>query len=121
MILAFNFVLYAVGIGAEARFVLTGVGGIAYNGLLDGGPTGQTFGKKILKVRVVDDDTASPIGTGRGMGRALVPVAIGVIGVTPLLGLVAFVLGLLDGLWPLWDARRQTWHDKAVGSVVVVA
>ena len=27
--------------------------------------------------------------------------------------------GLLDVLSPLWDGRRQTWHDKAVNSVVV--
>lgn len=34
------------------------------------------------------------------------------------LGAVPFV-GLLDVLWPLWDARNQTIHDK-VGSVVVI-
>ena len=26
---------------------------------------------------------------------------------------------LLDGLWPLWDPRRQALHDKIAGSVVV--
>jgi hypothetical protein len=27
--------------------------------------------------------------------------------------------GLADVLWPLWDAKRQTLHDKLVGRVVV--
>jgi hypothetical protein len=29
------------------------------------------------------------------------------------------VPGLVDHLWPLRDSRRQSWHDKAVRSVVV--
>jgi uncharacterized RDD family membrane protein YckC len=28
-------------------------------------------------------------------------------------------VGLLDVLWPLWDAKNQTLHDKAVGTVVL--
>jgi uncharacterized RDD family membrane protein YckC len=28
-------------------------------------------------------------------------------------------LGLIDLLWPLWDDRRQTLHDKTVGSLVI--
>ena len=27
--------------------------------------------------------------------------------------------GMLDLLWPLWDPRRQTLHDKAVDSYVI--
>jgi uncharacterized RDD family membrane protein YckC len=29
------------------------------------------------------------------------------------------VLILLSDFWPLWDKKRQTLHDKAVGTVVV--
>jgi uncharacterized RDD family membrane protein YckC len=29
--------------------------------------------------------------------------------------------GIIDLLWPLWDDRRQTLHDKAVGCYVIVA
>ena len=32
-----------------------------------------------------------------------------------------FVPAFIDGLWPLWDHRRQSWHDKAVRSIVVNA
>ena len=27
--------------------------------------------------------------------------------------------GILDDLWPLWDARKQTLHDKVVSTLVV--
>ena len=38
--------------------------------------------------------------------------------------IVSFLVGassasFLDNLSPLWDARRQAWHDKVVHSVVV--
>jgi uncharacterized RDD family membrane protein YckC len=26
---------------------------------------------------------------------------------------------LLGYLWAIWDANKQTWHDKAAGSFVV--
>ena len=26
---------------------------------------------------------------------------------------------VLDNLAPLWDKRRQAWHDKVAGSIVV--
>ena len=35
------------------------------------------------------------------------------------LTLVPFVGSLLDLLWPLWDPRNQTLHDKAAGTVVL--
>ncbi len=29
------------------------------------------------------------------------------------------IVGVLDVLWPLWDQKNQTLHDKAVGTVVL--
>jgi uncharacterized RDD family membrane protein YckC len=87
-----------------------------YDGLLDGGPTGQTLGKRVVKIKVIDERTAGTIGVGRGVGRSLFQSALGLPSqVIPLLQL----LPLVDVLWPLWDQQRQGWHDKAVGSVVV--
>jgi hypothetical protein len=34
------------------------------------------------------------------------------------LGIIVIPL-LISDLAPLWDARRQTWQDKAVATVVV--
>jgi len=43
-------------------------------------------------------------------------------GVVALLGIVSFLFNLLiavDLLWPLWDARNQTVHDKVARTVVL--
>jgi uncharacterized RDD family membrane protein YckC len=94
--------------------------GFLYNGLLDGGAAGQTIGKRALRIRVVDDATGGLLGPQRGLTRALLPLAFGVASI---LGDQTFAFAALastlDGLWPLWDRRRQTWHDKSAGSVVV--
>src|SRR2546423_2253971 len=74
------------------------------------GRSGQTLGKRWLRLRVVDAETGVAIGYGRAFGRWLL-VAV--------LNFLCGLLGLLDGLWPLWDQQNQTWHDKAVSSVVV--
>jgi len=91
-----------------------------YNGLLDGGPRGQTIGKRVMHIRAVSADTGGLIGVERGFLRALLPLALGVVGLlgagTAALGLVVI---LLDDLWPLWDPQRQSLHDKIAGSIVV--
>jgi uncharacterized RDD family membrane protein YckC len=79
---------------------------VAYFTALEGGPTGQTIGKRLMGIRVVDFDTGGPIGYPRGLirylGRAL----------------SSFVL-YIGYLWMLWDREAQTWHDKIASTVVV--
>jgi uncharacterized RDD family membrane protein YckC len=72
------------------------------------GTTGQTPGNAALGIRVVDlrDGTGAPIGYVRAFVRWVVSI-------------VSFVVILLGYLWMLWDPEKQTWHDKAVGSVVI--
>jgi uncharacterized RDD family membrane protein YckC len=70
---------------------------------------GATPGMRITGNRLVDVNSGLPIGTGRGFGRALFA------------NLISSSLCALGYLWALWDGRRQTWHDKVVGSVVVKA
>jgi uncharacterized RDD family membrane protein YckC len=80
----------------------------------------QRIGIRALGVGVVDVETVELIGSQRGLMRALLPLAFGVLSI---LSDSAFAIGAiaatLDGLWPLWDPQRQAWHDKAAGSVVV--
>lgn len=71
------------------------------------GRTGQTWGRKILDIKVVGEATGQPIGFGRALGRELFANVIS--------GQI-FYLGYL---WMLWDDKQQTWHDKVVGSIVV--
>jgi uncharacterized RDD family membrane protein YckC len=72
------------------------------------GRTGQTPGDAVMSIKVVDfrDGTGAPLGYGRAFVRCLVSIVSG------------FVI-LLGYLWMLWDGEKQTWHDKAAGSVVV--
>lgn len=71
------------------------------------GRTGQTWGRKIVGVRVVDKNTGQPLGTGRAFGRLLLE------------GLLSGPICWLGYLWMLWDKDRQTWHDKIVNGQVV--
>jgi uncharacterized RDD family membrane protein YckC len=71
---------------------------------------GQTYGKRIMKIRVAPLDPARPLTRGALARRWLV------MGPGSLLPGV----GLLDGLWQLWDQPyRQCLHDKFAGTVVV--
>lgn len=86
---------------------------LVYYAVMNGSEKGQTVGKMLMKIQVRDAATGGPIGIGRGFGRSGVYI-----------GLAALTCGigaLIDGLWPLWDAKRQALHDKAVSSVVVDA
>jgi uncharacterized RDD family membrane protein YckC len=70
------------------------------------GRTGQTPGRKAAAITVVDKHTGQPIGAGKALGRYLFSIISG----------WPCYLGFL---WMLWDADKQTWHDKIVNSIVV--
>jgi uncharacterized RDD family membrane protein YckC len=64
-----------------------------------------------MGIPVVNQETGHPIGGPVGLLRWLVGWAISAF--TCGLG------GLLDVLWPLFDAKKRTIHDMVVGSVVI--
>ncbi len=102
-------VVYAVllrFVSDEAAYGLYILAGVVYYTLLEGGPTGQTLGKKALGIRVVDFDVGGSIGYGRGLIRYLARI------------LSAIPCGL-GYFWMLWDKEKQTWHDKLSMSAVV--
>lgn len=79
---------------------------IAYFVYLEGGPTGQTIGKRALGIRVIGFDTGGPIGYGRAFIRWI--------------GRYVSALVIYIGyLWMLWDREKQCWHDKFANDVVV--
>ncbi|KOT98630.1 RDD domain containing protein [Streptomyces sp. NRRL F-5755] len=88
-----------------ALAVLTGIAGMLFL-IAKEGSTGQTPGKKALKIRVVREATGQPLGFGMAFVRKLCHAVDG-----PLCGLGYW--------WPLWDEKSQTFADKIVGSVVV--
>jgi len=67
-----------------------------------------TPGKMIIGARIVDAITAQPPSTGQLVGRyfgyyvSMIPLFLGMI-------------------WVAFDPRKQGWHDKLAGTVVVRA
>ncbi|MGY6654842.1 RDD family protein [Amycolatopsis sp. TRM77291] len=89
------------GLGYLAGFAWT-----VYNRWIKMGTTGQSLGKKILKIKLVRESDGQPIG--------------------PLMAFVRDLCHNLDGwvcglgyLWPLWDEKNQTFADKILSTVVV--
>jgi uncharacterized RDD family membrane protein YckC len=73
-----------------------------------GGSTGQSVGKKLLGIRLVRANDGQVIGGGLGIGRYF-------------LHILDALPCLIGYLWPLWDAKKQTFADKIVGSIVIKA
>jgi uncharacterized RDD family membrane protein YckC len=71
---------------------------------------GHTLGMAWMKLDAVEAvEGRTPIGPARAAIRSL---AAGLLTIVP-------VAAFLDVLWPLWDRRNQTLHDKAAGTVVL--
>ncbi len=84
-------------------FFLAAVAFFFYNVYLLG-RDGATIGKKVLKLRVLDQ-TGRPLGFGRALLREL----------------CKFISALpcyLGFLWAIWDAEKQAWHDKIMSTHV---
>jgi len=95
-------VLYAVlsaVLDPGLAYVLYLLANYTYFTVLEGGPSGQTVGKKAFGIRVIDFKAGGPIGYGRGLLRNLAKI----------LSSIPIALGYL---WMLWDPEKQTWHDK---------
>src|SRR5919112_5819242 len=83
-------VVIILGQGAGAQAISTLIA-LVYYVALEGGPTGQTLGKKALGIRVYDfRGGGGPIGYGRARVRVLVKYISGLV-------------LLLGYLWMLWD------------------
>ena len=82
--------------------------GVAYYVVLNGSEKGQTVGKMVMKIRV-RDMTGGPAGYGKAFIRYIVGVVLFLLCVIP---------GIVDLLFPLWDDKKQTLHDKAAGTIV---
>jgi uncharacterized RDD family membrane protein YckC len=97
-------------------FLFTGLASLVYVTTLCGGKRGQTVGMMAVGIRVVRDVTYDVVGYGRALGRSLVEQVFRLLGsATIILG----VVWLLDMLFPLWDKKRQTLHDKIAQTVVL--
>ncbi|MEI8237983.1 MAG: RDD family protein [Actinomycetota bacterium] len=67
---------------------------------------GGSWGQKALGIRIIDAITGQNISPGRAFGRRIA-------------SLISGWICYLGFLWMLWDADKQTWHDKIVGTKVI--
>lgn len=93
-------------LGVMAVGALFALGVSIWNLYLRQGRTGQTVGKSALGITLISERTRQPIGAGMAFVRYLahfidqIPCYVGY-------------------LWPLWDAKRQTFADKILSTIVV--
>jgi uncharacterized RDD family membrane protein YckC len=66
----------------------------------------QSPGKAIMGIRVISEQTGQAIGGGMGIGRVFVHM-------------IDSLACYIGWLFPLWDAKRQTFADKILNTVVV--
>ena len=86
-------------------FWLIGVAVTIWNIVLRQGKTGQSIGKQVVGTQCLKESTMAPLGAGMQFARLLAHILDGFC--------------LIGYLWPIWDAKRQTFADKIVGTVVV--
>ena len=96
--------LLTVGVGFVASYLAL-LGYMAY-GLVQMG-RGRSPGKKLLGLRVIHLETGEPAGFWRMLLREVVGKWVS-----------GAILGL-GYLWAIWDNRKQGWHDKIAGTVVL--
>jgi uncharacterized RDD family membrane protein YckC len=89
------------GVGYGLSFVVAAVYFTYFEG-----SSGQTVGKRVLGIRVIDYRTGGSIGYGRAIGRYIGSI-------------ISAIFIYIGYLWMLWDGEKQTWHDKIASAVVV--
>lgn len=85
---------------------------LVYGAVFCGSARGQTPGMMAVGVRAVDRDTGGKIGFVRALWRGAFEYVLFIVLLVP---------WILDMLFPLWDGRHQTLHDKVSRTVVVRA
>jgi uncharacterized RDD family membrane protein YckC len=78
-----------------------------YNTVVRQGRTGYSLGKAVVGIRLLRVSTGQPMGAWLCFVRRLAHV-------------VDSLFCYLGWFWPLWDARRQTFADKIMNTVVVI-
>jgi len=87
---------------------------------------GRSVGNRVAKSRIVDAATGASISTKQAFNRFLylelyaIVNLFGAVEGSGAIVLLAFIYGMVDNLYPLFDQRNQTLHDKFVGTIVVM-
>lgn len=70
--------------------------------------TGATPGKRLMHCKIVDAKSLGPVSLQQAISRLL----------TYAVSILPFYLGFF---WIIWDKRKQGFHDKLAGTVVLYA
>jgi uncharacterized RDD family membrane protein YckC len=81
----------------------------------------RTLGKRMLGLKVRRREADGPLSFGTIAKRLTVQFVSGLAALIPIVGSFVSMFGLLDGLWPLWDSKKQALHDKWAATNVVRA
>ncbi len=82
------------------------IGVFVWNVCLKQGNTGYSVGKGVMGIKLVKAETGQPVGAGMAFVRQLAHI----------LDAIPCYVGFL---WPLWDAKRQTFADKVIATYVI--
>lgn len=112
-----------LGVGTTAGLLMLGIViaviNIGYFAVLNGSEKGQTVGQMALGIAVRDESTGGAIGPQRAGYRILILLPNIVLSLIPVIGFLAYIWVLVAALSPLWDGRRQGFHDKVAKTDVV--
>jgi uncharacterized RDD family membrane protein YckC len=86
-------------------FLVLAIAVSGYNRWFLQGKTGQSWGKKVVGLRLIGEATGQPIGAGKAFLRDICHIVDSIC--------------YIGFLWPLWDAKKQTLADKIVSTIVV--
>src|SRR5215211_4346371 len=84
---------------------LGALGWTVYNRWLVAGRTGQSWGKRVTKIRLISEQTGQPIGPLNAFLRDLVHILDALV--------------YVGYFWPLWDDKKQTLADMLMKTIVV--
>jgi uncharacterized RDD family membrane protein YckC len=92
---------------------------LAYFAFLNGGERGQTVGQMLFGIAVRDEATGGAIGPGRAALRIIVLEPGFILEWVPILSVLAGLYTIVAALSPLWDSRKQGFHDKVAHTFVI--
>ena len=92
---------------------------VGYFALLNGSEKGQTVGQMMLGIAVRDEPSGGAIGPQRAGLRIIVLYPGVLVAWIPIIGAIAGLYTLVAALSPLWDNRRQGFHDKVAHTDVI--
>ncbi len=79
---------------------------------------GQTLGKIVTGIRVRRADSRGRPDLAMSATRFVVKMVYLLVGLVPLLGVLALIFTVVDYLWPLREPSRRAMHDLAASTCV---